>query len=57
MPVARDAHLGEGDQLDAPARGAADEAADLFQIGLLVARRVVELDGGGTVRFTQMVLP
>ena len=28
-------------------RGALDEAANLFEVGLLVARRVLKLDGGG----------
>src|SRR5918911_5679298 len=47
MPVTGDAHFGEGDELHAARRRALDEGANLFKVGGLVARRVMELDGRG----------
>ena len=48
MPVAGNAALGKGDELDAAAGGLGNEAADLLEVRLLVRGRVLELDRRNT---------
>src|SRR5437762_7108685 len=48
VPVAREAHLGECDDLHARAGGLAYEVPDAAEIVRLVARRVLKLDRGHT---------
>src|SRR5438477_12934043 len=48
VPVAREAHLGECDDLHARVGGLANEVPDAAEIVRLVARRVLKLDRGHT---------